>query len=87
MKINKAYKFRLQPTDEQKGLLAQAAGNCRWLWNYFLDLNQKEYAKNKKFIFSHDLIVSIPKLKQEHEWLGECFTNRSNRLPDTLTVL
>lgn len=74
MKILKAYKFRLSPTDEQKTLLAQQGGSCRWLWNHFLDLNQSEYAKSGKFIFAHDLIVSLPKLKQEYEWLGDSFS-------------
>jgi putative transposase len=74
MKVLKAYKFRLKPTDEQKKLLAQQGGNCRFLWNYFLELNQKEYAKNKKFIFAHDLITSLPKLKKEFGWLGESFS-------------
>jgi len=70
MKLLKAYKFRLAPTNEQKQLLAQQGGNCRWLWNHFLDINKTEYANNKKFIFAHDLIVSLPELKKEFEWLG-----------------
>lgn len=74
MRTLKAYKFRLSPTDEQRKSLAQQGGNCRWLWNHFLEINQAEYAKNKKFIFSHQLITSLPTLKKEHEWLGESFS-------------
>ncbi len=74
MKILKAYKFRLLPTVEQQYALAQQGGNCRFLWNHFLEMNQNEYAKNKKFIFAHDLITSLPKLKKEYEWLRESFS-------------
>jgi putative transposase len=74
MKLHKAYKFRLSPTDDQKKSLAQQGGNCRWLWNHFLDLNQEEHAKSGKFIFAHDLIVSLPELKKEYEWLGNSFS-------------
>lgn len=74
MRVLKAYKFRLNPTDDQRKALAQQGGNCRWLWNHFLEINQAEYAKNKKFIFSHQLITSLPELKKEYEWLGESFS-------------
>ncbi len=74
MRMLKAYKFRLSPTDEQKSLLAQQAGSCRWLWNHFLEVNQEEHAKSGKFIFAHDLITSLPNLKKEFEWLGSTFS-------------
>jgi putative transposase len=74
MKVLKAYKFRLYPTEEQRTSLAQQGGNTRWLWNHFLELNQVEYAKTGKFIFAHDLIVSLPELKKQYEWLGESFS-------------
>lgn len=74
MKTLRAYKFRLKPTEDQKKSLSQQGGNCRWLWNHFLEINQEEYAKNKKFIFSHQMITSLPNLKKEYNWLGESFS-------------
>ena len=74
MKIHKAYKFKLQPTESQKTLLAQQGGSCRWLWNHFLDLNKVEHANSGKFIFAHQLITSLPELKKEHDWLGNTFS-------------
>jgi putative transposase len=68
--IQRAYKFRLYPTPEQKQKLLQCGGNARWLWNYFLCINEKEYAKSKKFIFAHDLMKMLPLLKKEHEFLS-----------------
>lgn len=74
MKLKKAYKYRLYPTPEQESKLRQHGGNTRFLWNYFLDLNQREYAENKKFIFAHDLITSLPVLKKEYDFLGLSFS-------------
>lgn len=73
MIILKAYKFRLYPTEEQKQSLNQHGGNTRFIWNYFLDLNQEKYEKEKKFIFGYDLINLLPKIKQEKEFLKISF--------------
>ena len=67
----KSYRFRLQPNKQQAELLNKWEGHSRWLWNHFLDLEQKEYASNKKFIWRYDLINLIPELKKQNEWLKE----------------
>lgn len=67
----KSYRFRLQPNKQQAELLNKWEGHSRWLWNHFLNLEQKEYAANKKFIWRYDLINLIPKLKKQHKWLKE----------------
>lgn len=51
MKIIRSYKFRLYPNDEQKALLAQQCGSCRWLWNHFLEINKAEYEKLENLSF------------------------------------
>jgi putative transposase len=49
MKIIKyTYKFRLDPTDEQKTLLNKHFGSVRWTYNYFLNQRKEEYLNNKK---------------------------------------
>lgn len=74
MKIQRAYKYRLFPTPEQEQNLRQQCGNCRFLWNKFLDLNKEIYEATGKFVFGHALITSIPKLKQEYGFLGATFS-------------
>lgn len=69
MKLNKAYRYRLYPTKEQEQQFRQHGGNTRFVWNYFLKLNQEKYEKEKKFIFGYELIMSLPKLKKEQEFL------------------
>jgi len=66
-----AFKYKLKPTKEQEQRLSNWMGASRWIWNWCLELNQKEYANTKKFIFRNELKCQLPKLKEEHEWLKD----------------
>jgi len=72
--MHRAIKVRLYPTIEQEALLAKAFGTTRWLWNYFLDLNNKTYLETGKGISGMDLKKLIPNLKNEYEWLKETYS-------------
>jgi putative transposase len=74
LKIQRAYKYRLFPTPKQEQNLRQQCGNCRFLWNKFLDLNKETYEATGKFVFGHALITLIPKLKQEYGFLSATFS-------------
>ena len=67
----RAFKYKINPNKEQKIWLEKAAGSNRWLWNYMLDLNKKEYETKKKFVFAVGMANKLPALKQEHDWLKE----------------
>ena len=41
MKINKAYKFRLYPTNEQGMLINKMFGCTRFVYNYYLNKKQE----------------------------------------------
>jgi len=69
MIIHKAFKFRLAPTTEQNTAIKQHAGNTRFLYNLLLEMNEKKYEKEQKLIFGYDMIMSLPKLKEEHDFL------------------
>ena len=66
----KAVKIRLYPNNQQKQLLEQSFGNCRWLWNYCLDLMNKTYKETGKGLSGYDVKKNLPALKEEYEWLG-----------------
>ena len=66
-----AHKYRLYPTKEQEQQLRQFCGSTRWLWNYMLDLNQKQYQINKTFVFVFEQKRLIPELKKTNPWLKE----------------
>jgi putative transposase len=70
MKTQKAFKLRLYPTRNQTEQLKQFGGNCRWLWNHLLHLNQDRYAAEKKFFFYADMAKMLPLMKNETDWLG-----------------
>ena len=67
--MNKAYKFRLDPTDHQRQQLAQIAGSCRWVWNHMLATQHTRYETEKKFNFAREMANTLPQLKQQYEWL------------------
>ena len=46
----KAFKYRIYPTKTQIQLIEKHFGSTRFLYNYFLDYRQKEYAKGQKLI-------------------------------------
>ena len=69
--MNKAYQFKLKPTEEQTTLLKQHGGACRWLWNYMLDQNINKYDKEQKFIFQWDMNRLVPDLRKEYPWLKD----------------
>jgi len=74
VKVHKGFKFRLVPTPEQESMLSQQAGNTRFLWNKFLESNLQTYKDSQKFQFSYEMITSLPKLKEEFEFLKLSFS-------------
>ncbi|MDX1786486.1 MAG: helix-turn-helix domain-containing protein, partial [Psychrobacter sp.] len=46
MKINKAYKFRLEPNAEQEIILNNLVGSARFVWNQILAISFEMFAKN-----------------------------------------
>jgi putative transposase len=72
--VLKAYKYRIYPTKTQITLIEKHFGSTRFLYNYFLDYRQKEYAKgNKKvgYIITQAELTKLKKL-EEYKWLNEC---------------
>ena len=72
MKIIKyTYKFRLEPTDEQKTLLNKHFGSVRWTFNYFLNQRKTEYLNNKKSLNYYDQAAELTQIKKTNVWLKE----------------
>ena len=74
MKIMKAYKFRLQPTQEQAEQLSKEFGCARFVWNQ--GLIRREYAYQQwgvSLSSAYDISSQITGLKklESHEWLKE----------------
>lgn len=84
------YKFKILPTKEQKGKLDKMFGCSRFVWNYFLDLNNKIYLEakekdlKKKHLNYYDCANQLTDLKKKNEWLKEA---NSQSLQQTLKDL
>ncbi len=76
MLINKAYSFRIYPSDKQKETLAQSFGCCRFVHNHFLRKRIDFYADNKgkekQGLTYHDTAEMLTQLKRlpEYVWLN-----------------
>ena len=66
-----ATRIRLYPTDAQAQALAVQFGSARWAWNNALAENQRLYAETGKSLNYHAMVIRLPKLKQEFEWLKD----------------
>lgn len=64
--INRAYKFRLYPNDEQKIMFAKTFGCVRFIYNKMLEDKIKHYQATKQ-----KLNNTPAQYKQEFEWLKE----------------
>ena len=68
-----AIKVRLYPTKEQEALFYKHANCCRFIWNYMLALQIKNYNDVNKYIQEYDMHNLLPELKKNEEyiWLNE----------------
>lgn len=71
MLINKTYKFRMYPTEEQKILINKTIGCTRFIYNYFLNEKEREYKNNKKSKTSYECIKEIPVITIKRPYLKE----------------
>lgn len=83
---NKAYKFRLYPTSEQKAYLARCFGCNRFVYNHFLRLTTDAYAESKKHLRYGDTakLLTFLKKDQQYSWLTQV---NSQSLQQTLKDL
>jgi putative transposase len=64
--INKAYKFRIYPNQEQQKLIDKTIGCSRFIYNEFLaKAKEDEYKSYTKYS------RQLPQLKKEYKWLKE----------------
>jgi putative transposase len=71
MLVHKAYKYRIYPTVEQKTLIHQMFGCCRFVFNHFLGKWNETYAETGKGLTYNKCATQLPALKASFEWLKE----------------
>ncbi|CAD5967425.1 RNA-guided endonuclease InsQ/TnpB family protein [Planktothrix agardhii] len=67
------YRYRIYPTDQQKGLISQLFGCCRVVFNDALAYCQEQYRAGNKKPSSSELSKRLTELKktEEKQWLTE----------------
>lgn len=71
--MERAYKYRIYPNNEQKGLIAKTFGCARFVYNYFLTKRKEAYESNKETLNYYACCKMLTELKKENEfiWLKE----------------
>ena len=69
--MNKAFKFKILPNDEQIVLINKTFGCCRWIYNHALERKAKAYERRKEILSINDLKKLLPYLKKIKPWLKE----------------
>jgi putative transposase len=67
----RAYKYRFYPTTEQKSILAQTFGCCRFVYNWGLSIRKTAYFESGKSLYYNDLAAMLPALKEQYPWLRD----------------
>jgi len=74
MIIQKAFKFRLYPTEEQASALRQQGGNARFLYNLLLERHDRIYRSEGRGWRKLEMINAIPSIKDEFPFLKDSFS-------------
>ncbi len=71
MLVNKAYKFRIYPTEKQEVLIVKTIGCSRFVFNHFLVKWNETYKETGKGLSYGVCSSELPNLKKELPWLKE----------------
>ena len=69
--MNKSFKVRIYPTEEQRVLLEKTFGANRFVYNYFLNLKSKLYEFYKINLSYNSTSKVLTELKKQKTWLKE----------------
>lgn len=80
----KGFKIRIYPTKEQEILFKKHIGCCRFIYNYMLDLQNKNYENGNKYISRFKMIKTLTILKKQesYAWLNEVSNKTLQRTCD-----
>lgn len=69
--MNCRFNYRIYPNEDQKAVFAINFGCARFVYNYFVGVNENKYKENKTFMFKNEMSanLTIMKRKPEYEFL------------------
>lgn len=69
--MEKAFKYRIYPNNQQKELIAKTFGSCRFVYNKYLAIRIDKYKEAKESFTYNQCANDMKNLKSELEWLKE----------------
>ena len=72
MRIEKGYKYRIQPNKTQQEQLETMFSAKRLVWNHFLKLNMDRYEKKEHLLTYNKMSKLLTELKGNQPWLYQC---------------
>lgn len=75
MMLQRGFRFRIYPTDEQELLFAKSFGCCRFVYNYFLAYRRDKYELENESVDYEQTSSALTELKREKDWLREPFSS------------
>ena len=85
-KANKAIKYRIYPTDEQRELFIRTFGHSRFVYNYMLAFSKEAYEQGKKVCSRNKFNYRLTELKKEFPWLAEVDATALTSANDSLAA-
>lgn len=67
----KSFKFKIEPTKQQKQFIDENFGYCRFVYNYFLDQCNLYYKDKNKSLSRFDCLYMLTNIKKRFSWLKE----------------
>lgn len=64
----KSFKIRIYPNKKQKESIWLHIHSQRFIWNYLLDLQNKEYESTKKYLSKFDMTTIITNMRKEQQY-------------------
>jgi len=86
MRIIKAYKFRLKPTEEQVAMLQQHGGNRRFVWNNLIEYSRIFHQQHNKYPSKKQLRAQEKVLKQQFDFVKISHSQPIQAAVDQLSV-
>jgi putative transposase len=69
--LEKSYKYRIYPNQQQEELIQKTFGCSRFVYNYYLAKRIEIYKQDKSTISCYDCFKDLKNIKQEFSWLKE----------------
>ena len=80
----KVCKIRIYPNKAQIGIITKTLGTCRYVYNLYLEYNQKIYKEKGEFLSAYEFSKILNKLKKNeprYQWISDV---SSKAIKDTI---